>query len=197
VLKITVDDKQVKDLLSRLSQRAGNLSPIMRQIAGDMKDAVEENFETEGKSLGVPWTKSQRAAKQGGKTLRDTEILANSITKSNTATEAVVGTNIAYAAIHQFGGTIKQGARTNIYVQNRSKPILNERAAEEARCAAKGQKCSLATLYASGNMPISLVKAHAALDKAVDATCGYKGTNTDAGRVAFLFEIYEGLLAKQ
>jgi hypothetical protein len=73
--------------------------------------------------------------------------------------------------------------------------ILNERTAEETRCAEQGQKCSLAALYAPGNMPIGLVKAHAALDKAVDTAYGYKGINTDAGRVAFLFERYEDLLA--
>ncbi len=75
--------------------------------------------------------------------------------------------------------------------------ILNERAAEETRCAGQGQKCSLAALYAPGNMPARLVKAHAALDKAVDAAYSYKGMNNDAGRVAFLFECYEGLLANR
>ena len=79
-------------------------------------------------------------------------------------------------------------------IEAAAQAILNERAAEESRCAAQGQKCSLATLYAPGNMPAPLLKAHAALDKAVDAAYGYKGTNTDAGRVAFLFELYESCL---
>jgi phage gpG-like protein len=96
MFEITVDDKQVKDLLARLSQRAGNLSPIMRQIAGDMHAAVEENFETEGRSLDAPWKKSARAARQGGKTLRDTGRLAASISSRSTATEAIVGTNVVY-----------------------------------------------------------------------------------------------------
>jgi hypothetical protein len=56
---------------------------------------------------------------------------------------------------------------------------------------------TLADLYGPLTMPPVLLKAHAALDKAVDAAYGYKGTNTDAGRVAFLFELYEGLIAKQ
>ncbi len=42
-------------------------------------------------------------------------------------------------------------------------------------------------------MPANLLKAHQALDKAVDAAYGYKGTNTDAARVAFLFERYQQL----
>ncbi len=81
-------------------------------------------------------------------------------------------------------------------IEAAAQAILDARGAEESRCAAHGQKCSLATLYAPGNMPIGLVKAHAALDKAVDAAYGYKGMNNDAERVAFLFARYEELLAE-
>jgi hypothetical protein len=42
-------------------------------------------------------------------------------------------------------------------------------------------------------MPPELVKAHAALDKAVDAAYQYKGGKDDAARVAFLFERYQQL----
>ena len=82
-------------------------------------------------------------------------------------------------------------------IEAAAQAILNERTAEEIRSTGQGQKCSLASLYAPGNMPVGLAKAHGALDKAVDAAYGYKGMNTDAGRVAFLFECYEELLAKQ
>ncbi|MDI1362607.1 MAG: hypothetical protein PSU72_11105 [Methylotenera sp.] len=52
---------------------------------------------------------------------------------------------------------------------------------------------SLADLYDPLTMPTNLLKAHQALDKAVDAAYGYKGANTDAARVAFLFERYQQL----
>jgi hypothetical protein len=60
---------------------------------------------------------------------------------------------------------------------------------------------SLADLYDPLTMPANLLKAHQALDKAVDAAYGYKpglskaegGANTDAARVAFLFERYQAL----
>lgn len=48
---------------------------------------------------------------------------------------------------------------------------------------------TLADLYDPLTMPPVLVKAHARLDKAVDAAYGYKGKPTDAERVAFLFEL--------
>lgn len=50
---------------------------------------------------------------------------------------------------------------------------------------------SLADLYDPTAMPPELVKAHAALDKAVDAAYGYKGGKDDASRVAYLFERYQ------
>lgn len=52
---------------------------------------------------------------------------------------------------------------------------------------------SLADLYDPTAMPPELVKAHAALDKVVDAAYGYKGGKDDAARVAYLFERYQEL----
>lgn len=52
---------------------------------------------------------------------------------------------------------------------------------------------SLADLYDPLTMPANLLKAHQQLDKAVDAAYDYKGANTDAARVAFLFERYQAL----
>ncbi|MEN9847978.1 MAG: hypothetical protein RL368_718, partial [Pseudomonadota bacterium] len=67
--------------------------------------------------------------------------------------------------------------------------ILDARELEEQRCIQ--QKYSLAMLYAANNMPEALQKAHKALDKAIDAAYSYKGSNDDAARVAFLFELYQ------
>jgi hypothetical protein len=61
----------------------------------------------------------------------------------------------------------------------------------EARAA--HPNASLADLYDPLTMPANLLKAHQALDKAVDAVYAYKGANTDAARVAFLFERYQAI----
>jgi hypothetical protein len=52
---------------------------------------------------------------------------------------------------------------------------------------------SLADLYNPLNMPVELVKAHNANNKAVDKAYGYTGSDDDASRVAFLFKKYEEL----
>jgi len=56
---------------------------------------------------------------------------------------------------------------------------------------------SLATLYDPEKMPDDLLVAHQSLDKAVDDSYGVKEPfKTEAGRVAWLFSLYEVLLAK-
>lgn len=50
---------------------------------------------------------------------------------------------------------------------------------------------TLADLYDPLTMPVELVKAHEANDKAVDGAYGYKGGKDDASRAAFLFKLYE------
>ena len=54
---------------------------------------------------------------------------------------------------------------------------------------------TLSDLYDPLTMPPDLVKAHQALDKAVDAAYGKTGFKTEAERVAFLFERYQQLTA--
>lgn len=50
---------------------------------------------------------------------------------------------------------------------------------------------NLASLYDSVSMPLDLVRAHDFNDKAVDKAYGYKGSDDDVSRVAFLFKLYE------
>jgi hypothetical protein len=59
----------------------------------------------------------------------------------------------------------------------------------------KFPSATLADLYDPLTMPPELVKAHQALDRAVDAAYGKKGFASEAERVAFLFERYQQLAA--
>ena len=58
---------------------------------------------------------------------------------------------------------------------------------------AKYESSTLADLYDPLTMPVALVKAHEANDRAVDKAYGYKGTNDDAARAAHLFKLYNEL----
>jgi len=71
-------------------------------------------------------------------------------------------------------------------VEKTAKAILDPRALYP--------ESTLANLYDPVTMPIELMKAHEANNKAVDKAYGYTDTETDdASRVAFLFKKYEEL----
>lgn len=74
---------------------------------------------------------------------------------------------------------------------NKQKEKVKELAQKVLDIRAKYPDCSLAILYNPETMPTDLVKAHDALDKAVDACYGKKSFNNEAERMEFLFNLYE------
>ena len=109
-IEIEVQDQDVRDALNRLiSQGVGDLSPVMRRIAGAMESGVEDAFQSERSPAGVPWsdlsdvTTQRRKSQQRIKKLQVTGDLAGSIHSRHDARSASVGTNLVYAATHQFG----------------------------------------------------------------------------------------------
>ncbi len=92
----------------------------MRTIANMMRTQTIERFEAETGPDGIKWLPSQRAEEDGGLTLTDKGHLRQSITSASDATAAVAGTNLIYAAIHQFGGSVR--GRTSRRHQNVPKP---------------------------------------------------------------------------
>ena len=78
-------------------------------------------------------------------------------------------------------------------------PTDKQRAAIEAAAQsvlderARHPESTLADLYDPISMPAGLVKAHHALDRAVDAAYGRANFKSEAERVAYLFTLYEKL----
>lgn len=101
---ITVDDEDFKRAFRRLRRRAKNLRPAMDEIGARLEASTLHRFETETAPSGEPWKPSRRARREHGQTLTDTGRLRASVTRRARRMEAVVGTNVAYAAIHQLGG---------------------------------------------------------------------------------------------
>ena len=77
----------------------------------------------------------------------------------------------------------KLGAKQVAAIETAAQEILEARA--------KSPNASLGDLYDPNTMPPALVKAHQALDRAVDTAYGKKNFTSDAERVAFLFELYQ------
>ena len=54
MIKITIDDREVQKALQSLVDKVKDRRPLMRNIAGIMHDAVEQNFEAEGRPRWEP-----------------------------------------------------------------------------------------------------------------------------------------------
>ena len=109
-IEIKIDNKEVESRLLDLAQKSENLRPLMKNIAGIFAYSTEENFKNEGRPdkwtyLAEP-TKKQRKKKGHwpGQILQVSGQLAASINTYYDNDSAVIGSNLAYAAIHQLGG---------------------------------------------------------------------------------------------
>lgn len=117
-VQVNIDDAGVRRVLDRLAERARNLAPAMREIGGTVVADAQMRFKASKDPYGVPWRRLARRtiAQRRGKSdkpLLDTGRLRNSITYRLIGQHAVeIGSNVEYAAIHQFGGTVQHGARS-------------------------------------------------------------------------------------
>ncbi|MEO8415464.1 MAG: type IIL restriction-modification enzyme MmeI [Ginsengibacter sp.] len=75
----------------------------------------------------------------------------------------------------------------------KQKQTVEEAAQNVLDVRAKFPECSLADLYVPNTMPPELVKAHHALDKAVDLCYRPQPFINETKRIEFLFELYDKL----
>ncbi len=68
-----------------------------------VRESTLERFKQGRDPAGKLWKPSKRAAAEGGRTLVETATLRNSIHVQSNASGFAVGTNLKYAATHQFG----------------------------------------------------------------------------------------------
>ena len=101
LVNITINDASLRQSLRALDLAATDLTPAMRKIAGTLLAETQFNFLDEGRPA---WTPSLAAIARDGQTLQDSGRLMRSIGTDSDNLHAAVGTNVIYAAIHQFGG---------------------------------------------------------------------------------------------
>lgn len=88
------------------ADRAARPRGLWEEIGQLLVASTIDRFEREQDPDGNPWPRSIRVMLLGGKTLTDTAHLRNSVTYELLADGVAVGTNVIYAAVHQFGATI-------------------------------------------------------------------------------------------
>src|SRR5574344_722485 len=126
-IEVKLDNKEVQDALIKVAQKCENLKPLMKNIAGIMADSTEENFAQEGrpeKWQELAESTIKKRTKTGhypGKILQVAGQLATSIPTYYDNESAIIGSNLAYAAIHQLGGQAGKGKKTTIP----ARPYLN------------------------------------------------------------------------
>jgi phage virion morphogenesis protein len=100
--------------LGALIARVDRPLPMYRDIGLALVTSTHHRWDLGIAPDGSPWPLSLRVIAHGGKTLILSSRLYRSVTANATPTGVEVGTNVIYAAIHQFGGLIARSARTAV-----------------------------------------------------------------------------------
>ncbi len=112
-IHVRLNDEGFAAGLERLAGLGRNTGPLLRAIGTGMVDATQRHFESATDPEGRPWhglNPAYASTKKGAGILREAAIrggLMGSITFSTGPHSVRWGSNKVYAAIHQFGGTIK------------------------------------------------------------------------------------------
>lgn len=96
--------------LGDIAARAEHPRGLWDAIGAALVTSTQMRFERGEAPDGSPWPPSLRALAQGGKTLIDSARLFQSLTHLPSDRGVEVGTNVVYAASHQFGATISPKA---------------------------------------------------------------------------------------
>ncbi len=112
----TLDDRELERQIEILIARGSDLSEPLENIGHDMLVITQRAFELSRSPEGVAWLPSAAATREGRQTLIDTGRLGKNQETFSWIVSAfgvVFGTNVVYAAIHQFGGPIFRRSRAS------------------------------------------------------------------------------------
>jgi len=106
-MTLSLDAAPLDAALGDAIRRATDMTPLMRRIGTVLETSVSERFEQSKGPGGEAWPVSIRARETGGKTLIDSTRLRDSIVSEAEPRAVEIGTNVPYAATHQFGAFIE------------------------------------------------------------------------------------------
>lgn len=107
-VRITVEGRDAALAeLGRLAARIQHPRGMYDLIGEALVRSTQQRFEEGRSPNGSPWPPSIRALAEGGQTLVKSARLQTSITHAASDQGVEVGTNVLYAAVHQFGATIR------------------------------------------------------------------------------------------
>lgn len=92
--------------IAKAGNELGHTQALMESVGDALVSGTLKRFDAEEDPQGNKWAPSGRAAEEGGKTLTNRGRLRDSIDRMATSNKVMVGSNLAYARIHQEGGII-------------------------------------------------------------------------------------------
>lgn len=117
-ISVTIVDKEVQRGFEQLVGLMQHTRPVMAAIGTGLVASTHMRFITQTDPEGKAW---QALNTEYAKDKRNTRILTesgrlrNSINSRPSDHNVLVGTNVIYAAIHQFGGTIKPKNASHLF----------------------------------------------------------------------------------
>ena len=104
-IDIEIHDQVVTDAFNRLQALGQDFSPVLAAIGRQLETNVKLGFDSSTDPYGRAWAPLK--VREGGQPLVDKGHLRDSITPAVDGDSVVVGTNLEYARLQNFGGTVK------------------------------------------------------------------------------------------
>lgn len=120
--------------LGQAAQKLGNTQALMESIGDALVSGTLKRFDAEEDPQGRKWEPSGRASEEGGQTLTNIGRLRDSIDRVATPDKVMVGSNLAYARIHQEGGIITpRNAKKLVFTGRGGKKVAVDKVTIPAR----------------------------------------------------------------
>lgn len=117
--RVEIDDAEIRSAIHGAALAGASERALLQDIGGYLVTSTQRRFETKRGPDGTQWApfspktlKRMPRRRRPPQLLRDTNRLHRSITSVVEGAELLVGTNVVYAGIHQFGGDVEHAERT-------------------------------------------------------------------------------------
>lgn len=126
-IEVTIQDEAVRRQFAYLVRVMDDTTPLMAAIGTGLVASTHRRFLAQVSPEGAGWAPvhpSYRPLKRNSRILTESGRLAGSINPQASKDHVVVGTNVIYAAIHQFGGTIEPKSASHLVFRLASGVVL-------------------------------------------------------------------------
>lgn len=157
MLQVSLESAAATEQLRRIETGVSDLTPLYRMLARTLEEETYANFAAQGRPSWIPLsasTRAERLKRNNGssvlKILQDHGTLTASLSSAYGADFAQIGAARAYAAIHQFGGTIMHPPRevkTRLRTDRKGNLIRQESSENLAVFAKKSHKLARETSH--------------------------------------------------